>query len=127
MAERPATWRTFATLQELEREGEGEFFTTKRISTIGALEIGDAERELELLELLGAVERREDGEVEYARTDLPVEDTARRLVTLDALTDDERTALERALDRGDVDPKTLYEVEDARDAAQRELGSEQTA
>lgn len=129
MTERPETWRTFATLQELEREESGASFPTKRVATVGALDVGVAERELDLLDAVDAVDQSEtdDGEVEHERTDVAVADVARRLATMDELSNDESDALQRALSRGDVDPGTLSDVNDARQAADRELGSEESA
>lgn len=120
-------WRVYATLEQLSWQEDGQWFTTRRISTIAALSIGETERALEYLEDIGGAESSRDGELEFAVTDTSMEDLASRHDSIEDLDRERRNALLDALQRGDVDPTTLYNVEDAREAAERALGSEQRA
>ncbi|MFC7166218.1 hypothetical protein [Halospeciosus flavus] len=117
-------WRVYATLEQLSWQEEGQWFTTRRISTIAALSIGETERALEYLEDIGGTESSRDGELEFALTDTSMEDLASRHDSIEDLDRERRTALLDALDRGDVSPQKLYNVDEAREAADRALGSQ---
>lgn len=118
------TFRVLAALRELAAETD-EAPPTDEIATRAAVSIGVAERELNTLDAVGAAEElKPDGE-RFEPTDMAVEDVARRVDTIDELDTDERSALLEALRRGDVDAAdVLYDVHDARDAADRAAGSE---
>ncbi|MFB6271182.1 MAG: hypothetical protein ABEH83_14655, partial [Halobacterium sp.] len=118
------TFRVLAALRELAAETD-DAPPTDEIATRGAVSIGVAERELNTLDAIGAAEELDaDGE-RFRPTDMSVEDVARRVDTLEALDSDEWSALRTALRRGDVAPAdVLYDVHDARDAADRAAGSE---
>ncbi|MGB9963973.1 hypothetical protein [Halobacterium sp. CBA1126] len=118
------TFRVLAALRELAAETD-DAPATDDIATRAAASIGATERELETLAAVGAAEERDaDGE-RFEPTGMSVEDVAKRVDTVDELDTDERSALLEALGRGDVDPAdVLYDVHDARDAAERAAGSE---
>jgi hypothetical protein len=118
------TFRVLAALSELDVERD-EPVPTGEVATRAAVSIGVAERELTTLDAVGAAEELDaDGE-RFVPKEMSVEDVARRVDTLDELDSDERSALLAALRRGDVDPaETLYDIHDARDAAERAIGSE---
>ncbi|MFB6068705.1 MAG: hypothetical protein ABEJ90_02130 [Halobacterium sp.] len=118
------TFRVLAALRELGAE-TGDAPATDDVATRAAVSIGVAERELDALDAIGAAEELDaDGE-RVEPTDVSVEDVARRVDTLDELDTDEYSALLAALRRGDVDPAAvLYDVHDARQAADRAAGSE---
>lgn len=60
-------------------------------------------------------------------TGLPVGDAGGRLETLDALSPDEYDAITDALENDTVDPaEKLHDVHEARDAADRTLGTHQS-
>lgn len=117
------TWRVFATLLDLQRDrGGGEFTASVNdVASRAAVANGVAERELERLRAVGAVERADDG---YRYEGLSVEAAGARLDTLEELDEDEREALADAARDGDVDPgEALADVHSARDAAERAMGS----
>lgn len=128
MPETPATWRTFAALLELERDEEPPF-TPNEVSTQSGVSIGATERELERLARVDAVDL--DGaadEYETVRlTGLSVDEVGGRLETLDALSPEEYDALTTAIENDNVDPsERLGDVHEARDAAERALGTQQS-
>lgn len=118
------TFRVLAALRELDEE-QDQPPTTSDISTRAAVSIGVAERELNTLDAVGAAEELQDGEERFEPVDMAVEDIARRVDTLGELDTTQRTALLKALRRGDVyPPDVLYETDAAREAADRAAGSE---
>lgn len=118
------TWRVFATLPEFEKEsGTPVTVTANDVGSRAAVDNGIAERELERLRPAGIVDR--DGD-EYRYEGASVELAAARLDTLEELHEDECEALASAVKNDDVDPgEALGDVHDAREAAERALGSEQ--
>lgn len=127
MPQTPATWRTFAALLELHRDEEPPF-STNEVSTQSGVSIGATERELERLARVDAVKFEGAEDEETVRlTGLPVEEAGGRLETLDALSPDEYDALTDALANDNVDPaERLGDVHEARDAAERALGTRQS-
>lgn len=127
MPETPATWRTFAALLELYRDEEPPF-STNDVSTQSGVSIGATERELERLERVDAVEFDDAGDEETVQlTGLPVEEAGGRLETLDALSPEEYDALTTAIENDNVDPsERLGDVHEARDAAERAIGTQQS-
>lgn len=127
MTETPATWRTFAALLELHRDEEPPF-STNEVSTQSGVSIGATERELERLAWVDAVTLDDGGGEEAVRlSGLSVEVAGGRLETLAALTSEESDALTTAIENGNVDPsERLGDVHEARDAAERALGTQQS-
>lgn len=126
MPETPATWRTFAALLELHRDEEPPF-TPNEVSTRSGVSTGATERELERLARIDAVELEGAEDEESVRlTGLGVEEAGGRLETLDALSPEEYDAITTAIENENVDPgERLGDVHEARDAAERALGTQQ--
>lgn len=127
MTETPETWRTFAALLELHRDEEPPF-STNEVSTQSGVSIGATERELERLAWVDAVTLDDGGGEEAVRlSGLSVEAAGGRLETLAALSSEEYDALTTAIENGNVDPsERLGDVHEARDAAERALGTQQS-
>lgn len=118
------TFRVLAALRELadERDDAPE---APEVATRAAVSIGAAERELETLDAVDAADPADEDGEQFEPADIPVEEVARRVDTVDELDTEERSALLAALRRGDADPgDVLYDIHDAQDAAERAAGSE---
>ena len=129
MPETPATWRTFAALLELDRDDEPPF-TPNEVSTQSGVSIGATERELERLARIDAVafDGATDEYETVQLTGLSVEEAGGRLETLDALSPEEYDALTTAIENDNVDPgERLGDVHEARDAAERARGTQQSS